>query len=393
VAEREVGFAEVIANATGWVFNLVLPRRAAALARKEAHHIVRDPYTLGMSVGLPLMMVLLFGVAISFDVKNVKVAILDQDNSPDARKLVDTIRGSGYFVVSPSHGDPEQDLATERARAVVVIPAGFQRSIGRGEVPTVQLLLDGSDNATAGVVSGYMAGVAGVAWDHIRIVENHRQPDPPITFVTRYLFNGELNSRWFMVPGLLVIVIGLLAVLMTALTVAREWENGSMEMLLTTPATPSDIILGKVAPYIGLGLLDVAMVYGAGRLIFGVPFRGSHILLLVGSMLFLFVCLAQGLLISVAARNQQLAFQFSMMSAMLPGMLLSGFVFPVESMPLGFRILTSILPPRWFMTVSRGLFLKGAGIAELAVPLAVLSVMCFLFIFFAVKRFKTDLEP
>jgi ABC-2 type transport system permease protein len=238
-----------------------------------------------------------------------------------------------------------------------------------------------------------MAGVAGVAWDHMRMAENRRLPDPPISFITRYLFNGELNSRWFMIPGLLVIIIGLLAVLMTALTVAREWENGSMEMLLTTPATPLDIILGKVAPYIGLGLLDVAMVYLAGRLIFEVPFRGSHLLLLIGSSLFLFVCLAQGLLISVAARNQQLAFQFSMMSAMLPGMLLSGFVFPVESMPIFFQILTSILPPRWFMTVSRGLFLKGAGVVELALPLSVLSLMCFLFIFFAVKRFKTDLEP
>jgi ABC-2 type transport system permease protein len=296
-------------------------------------------------------------------------------------------------VVSESHGDPEQDLESERARAVVVIPAGFQREVGRGEVPTAQLMLDGSDNATAGVVSGYMAGVAGVAWNHIRLAQLRRRPDPPITFVTRYLYNGELNSRWFMIPGLLVIVIGLLAVLMTALTVAREWENGSMEMLLTTPARPIDIIMGKVTPYIGLGLLIVFMVYVAGRVIFGVPFRGSHLLLMLGSLLFLFACLAQGLLISVAARNQQVAFQMSMMMSMLPGMLLSGFVFPVASMPLFFIILTSILPPRWFMDISRGLFLKGAGIGELAVPFGVLAVMCFLLIFAAVKRFKTDLEP
>ena len=393
MAENKRGLAERFSDSTSWVFNLILSRRAAALARKEVHHIVRDPYTLGMSVGLPVLMVLLFGTAISFDVKDVKVAILDQDHTPDSRKLVDTIRGSGYFIVGESHGDPEEDLASERARAVVVIPAGFQRTIGRGEVPTAQLLLDGSDNATAGVVSGYMAGVAGVAWDHIRLAQLRRQPDPPLTFITRYLFNNELNSRWFMIPGLLVVIMGLLAVLMTALTVAREWENGSMEMLLTTPARPVDIILGKVAPYVGLGLLAVAMVYGAGRIIFQVPFRGSHVLLLGGSLLFLFVCLSQGLLISVAARNQQLAFQFSMMSAMLPGMLLSGFVFPVESMPLAFRIITSILPPRWFMVISRGLFLKGAGLVELALPFSVLSLMCYLFILFAVKRFKTDLEP
>lgn len=232
-----------------------------------------------------------------------------------------------------------------------------------------------------------------MAWDHIRARGSPPAKDPPITFVTQYLFNRELNSRWFMIPGLLVIIIGLLAVLMTALTVAREWERGSMEMLLTTPARPLDIILGKVAPYIGLGMLAVAMVYGAGRLIFHVPFRGSLLLLLVGSLLFLFVCLAQGLLISVATRNQQVAFQLSMMSGMLPTMLLSGFIFPVESMPLGFRLFTDLLPPRWFMVISRGLFLKGAGPVELAVPLIVLTIMCFLFVLAAVTFFKTDLEP
>jgi ABC-2 type transport system permease protein len=393
VAEQHVPFFGRLLRKSEGLFNLILPRRAAALARKELHHIGRDPYTLGMTIGLPVAMVLLFGTAISFDVKNVKVAILDQDHTPAARQFVDSIRGSGYFILNDSHGNPEEDLASERARAVVVIPAGFQREIGRGEIPTAQLLIDGSDNATAGVVAGYLQGVAGVAWQHIRITELRRAPDPPISFVTRYLYNGELNSRWFMVPGLLVIIIGLLAVLMTALTVAREWESGSMEALLTTPAKPLDIVLGKVAPYIFLGLLDVAMVYSAGRLIFQVPFRGSLLLLLITSLFFIFVCLAQGLLISVAARNQQLAFQMSMMSAMLPGMLLSGFVFPVESMPPFFRVVTAILPPRWFMEISRGLFLKGAGLSELLLPVTILGLMCFLFIFLAVKRFKTDLEP
>ena len=393
MAELKSPFLNSLAVSLGRFFALILPRRAAAIANKEVHHIFRDPYTLGMSIGLPLMMLMLFGEAISFDVKDVKVAVLDHDNSTDSRILVSTIQGSGYFTVSPSHGKPEEDLSSERAKAVVVIPAGFQKEVGRGEVPEAQLLIDGSDNATAGVVAGYMAGVGGVAWDHIRARESPPAHAPPINFVTQFLFNKELNSRWFMIPGLLVIIIGLLAVLMTALTVAREWENGSMEMLLTTPARPLEIILGKVAPYVGLGLLDVCMVYGAGRVIFQVPFRGSLLLLLFGSLLFLFVSLSQGLLISVATRNQQVAFQLSMMTGMLPTMLLSGFIFPVESMPLGFRVITSALPPRWFMVVSRGLFLKGAGLIELALPLGVLSFMCFFLVFLAVKRFKTDLEP
>ncbi|MGH7442802.1 MAG: ABC transporter permease [bacterium] len=391
--EAPSGFLHALAVRLGSFFGLFLPRRAAAIANKEVHHIVRDPYTLGMSIGLPVMMLLLFGEAISFDVKDVKVAVLDQDHSTASRTLVDTVRGSGYFIVSPSLGHPEEDLASERASAVIVIPAGFQKEVGRGEAAKVQLLLDGSDDATAGVVGGYMDGVTAMAWKHIRAREAPPGPDDPITFDTQYLFNKQLNSRWFMVPGLLVIIIGLLAVLMTALTVAREWEQGSMEMLLTTPAKPLDIIIGKVTPYVFLGLLAVGMVYVAGRLIFDVPFRGSLLLLLIGSLFFLFVSLAQGLLISVATRNQQVAFQLSMMSGMLPTMLLSGFVFPIASMPLFFRIFTMVLPPRWFMDVSRGLFLKGAGLRELALPLLVLGAMCFLFVYAAVRFFKTDLEP
>jgi ABC-2 type transport system permease protein len=195
------------------------------------------------------------------------------------------------------------------------------------------------------------------------------------------------------VPGLLVIILGLLCMMMTALTVAREWEHGSMELLLSTPIKPMDIILGKVAPYVGLGLMDVAIVYVAARLVFHVPFAGSHLLFLAGSLIFLLVVLAEGLLISVTARNQQVAFQMSMMLGMLPTMLLSGFIFPIESMPWIFRVLTSILPPRWFMTVVRGLFLKGADLSQMALPFAVLTVMALVLTTLAVRRFKTDVEP
>jgi ABC-2 type transport system permease protein len=180
---------------------------------------------------------------------------------------------------------------------------------------------------------------------------------------------------------------------MTALTVAKEWEQGSMELLLSTPIRPMDIILGKVAPYVGLGLFDVAIVYVAARVVFHVPFEGSHLLFMLGSFLFLLVALSQGLLISVGTRNQQVAFQLSMMLAMLPTMLLSGFIFPIESMPLFFRIFTAVLPPRWFMTIVRGLFLKGSGLGQLAVPFTVLALMAVLLTGLAIRNFKTDVEP
>lgn len=391
--EAPINLAERLARATEGVFNLVLPRRAAALARKEARHIVRDPYTLSMNIVLPLMMMLLFGYAISFEPHDLALAVLDQDHSQDSRKIVQAVQGSGFFRVQASRGEPEKDVESERVKATLVIPRGFQQSIGRGEDPQLQVLMDGSDNAAASVVQGYLGGVINSAWDRLQKERGVENPKPPMELNTRFLFNPELDGHWFIVPGLLVVILGLLCVLLTALTVAREWEQGSMELLLSTPIKPMDIILGKVAPYVGLGLLDVGIVYVVARLVFNVPFAGSHLLLLLGSFVFLLVTLSQGLLISVTARNQQVAFQMSMMMGMLPTMLLSGFIFPIESMPLFFRIFTAILPPRWFMTIIRGLFLKGASLSQMAVPYAVLTVMAVLLTTIAIRRFKTDVEP
>ena len=210
---------------------------------------------------------------------------------------------------------------------------------------------------------------------------------------TRFLFNPELNSRWFIVTGLFVVAVGVLSILLTALTVAREWETGSMELLLSTPVRPLEIILGKLAPYMGLCLGAVALVYAAARLAFGVPFRGNHLVFLLACVLFLACTLAQGLLISVVTRQQQLAMQLSNITGLLPATLLSGFIFPVESMPLFFRVLTSLLPPRWFIDCCRGIFLKGAGLRELAVPLGALTLIATGLILLATKKFKRDLEP
>jgi ABC-2 type transport system permease protein len=371
---------------------MVLPRAAAALARKELRHIVRDPYSLGLSLAMPLLMVFLFGFAISFDMRDIRISILDQDKSRASRLLIESLGAGGFFRPSQSAGDPVDDVASERARAALVIPAGFQRSIGRGEPPQLSLLLDGSDNASASAAQRDLAGAVASAWGRI----SGRTGAPvgvALDVQPRYVFNGELNSRWFIVPGLIAVVVGLLSMMLTALAVAKEWENGSMELLLSTPVRPPDIILGKVVPYVALGALNVGMVYGAARLLFGVPFRGSHWVLALACLLFLLVVLAQGLLISVLTRSQVVAFQVSIIVGVLPVMLLSGFIFPIQSMPAPFQILTGILPPRWFIVILRGVFLKGAGLAELWRPFAALAVMCVVFVTAAVKRFKTDMEP
>lgn len=367
------------------------PRRAASICLKEVRHILRDPFVLALSLGLPLLMVLFFGLAMDFEVRDVHLTAYDNDHSRASRQLVEAFQSSGYFQVRVEDmvPDPSEPLNANQAKAVLVIPPRFEKDLAsRGSV-TAQVLIDGSDNSTAGIIGGYLTGIQQAASKRLTGMDLR----PPVALKTRYLFNPELNSRWFTVPGLSAVVLAILSILLTALTVAREWENGSMELLLSTPVSPLEIILGKLAPYVGLGLAAQVLVYGLARFYFGIPFKGSHWLFLGGTFLFVAAYMALGLLISVATRQQMLAMQFSMMIGMLPNMLLSGFIFPIESMPVFFRYLTAIFPARWFMTVIRGLFLRGATPAQLAGPLLAMTALAAFFVLLAVRRFKRDVEP
>lgn len=362
--------------------------RAYSIARKEVMHVLRDPFTLALALGLPVMLVTFFGYAIDFEVKNLRVAVSDRDNGPSARRLKEIFSASGYFQLAPSAA-PIPAVDAGLADAALFIEPQFSRDIGRGWPARAQFVLDGSDNSKAAVLMGYLPGIQAGA--NARLAGS--RPAAPLSIETRFLYNPELNSRWFTIPGLAAIIIGLLAIMLTAMTVAREWENGSMELLLSTPVRPLEIIVGKLAPYGLLVLTGVFFVYLTSRLVFGVPFTGSHLLYLLACVLFIVAALSQGLFISVATRQQQVAMQFSMITGLLPSMLLSGFIFPVESMPTFFRYFTMILPPRWFMEAARGIYLKGAGLRELAVPFLALTALSLLLLALALKKFKTDLEP
>lgn len=362
--------------------------RAWSVARKEVMHVLRDPFTLALALGLPVMLVTFFGYAIDFEVRDVALAVADRDQGPAARRLKEIFSSSGYFRVIES-ADPVALVDAGEASAALFIEGGFSRDLGAGKPVKAQFVMDGSDNSKAAVVMGYLPGIQSAA--SARLAGTGARA--PLAFETRFLYNPELNSRWFTIPGLGVIIIGLLAIMLTALTVAREWENGSMELLLSTPVRPMEIIVGKLAPYGLLVLTGVFFVYLASRFIFGVPFAGSHLLFLLACALFIVAALAQGLFISVATRQQQVAMQFSMITGLLPSMLLSGFIFPIESMPPFFRYFTMILPPRWFMEAARGIFLKGAGLRELAVPFLALALLSAALLALALKKFKTDLEP
>jgi ABC-2 type transport system permease protein len=352
-------------------------------------HILRDPFTLALALGLPVMLVAFFGYAIDFEVRNVRLAVSDRDGGPAARRLKEVFYASGYFRPARGAGEPLGLIDAGRADAALFIEPGFSRAAGGGGPVGAQFLMDGSDNSKAAAILGYLPGIQRAAAAKF----TGARAAGPFELETRFLYNPELNSRWFTVPGLGAIIIGLLAILLTALTVAREWENGSMEMLLSTPVRPAEVIAGKIAPYVVLVLAGVLFVNLVARFGFGVPFRGSHLLFLLACVLFIVSALSQGLFISVVTRQQQIAMQFSIISGLLPSLLLSGFIFPIESMPSFFHYFTMLLPPRWFMEASRGIFLKGAGLRELSGPFLALGLLSALLLGLALKKFKTDLEP
>ncbi|MCB4756552.1 MAG: ABC transporter permease [Elusimicrobia bacterium] len=397
-------------------------RRTTSIAKKEIHHILRDPFTLTMALGLPLILLTFFGFVIDFNVRNIRLAAVDGDRSRASRQLLEVFESSDYFRLMriPSSAHLVKHLDEEKAKGVLIIEPGFGKDISRGMEAKAQIILDGADNSTTGTIASYLSGIQRAAIKKLVIAslpaaggrakqsdfpEGERQiasvgrhgdlprNDRLINIDTRFLFNPELNSQWFVIPGLAVIIIGVLSILLTALTISREWETGSMELLLSTPVRPLEIIIGKLSPYLIISLIGVFLVYLAARGLFHVPFQGNHLLFLLGCILFLGCTLTQGLVISVITRQQALAMQLAIVSGLLPSLLLSGFVFPIESMPDFFRYFTGLLPPRWFMIITRGIFLKGAGVIDLKIPLiALLSLNAFLLLI-ASKKFKKDLEP
>lgn len=365
--------------------------RVGAIAQKEIYHVLRDPFTIALSIGLPIFMVIVFGLAIEFNVRNIPLAVYDGDNTQTSRELIDVFGKSDYFITSKV-ANPEEALRrimSNSDRAALIISGGFQKDLFSGRVAEAQILLDGSDNSTVVPILSYIASIQQMA---ARRLADFNPPEN-VSIKTRFLFNEELNSRWFVIPGLIVVIMSILSILLTALTVAQEWENGSMELLLSTPAEPLEIITGKLVPYAILCLGAVVFVYVVSRVVFGVPFRGSLWVFGLGCALFLVTYLAQGLLISVLTRTQHVSMQFAMLTGLLPSQLLSGFIFPIESMPSFFQYFTMILPARWFMVISRESYLKGSTFSDLIIPFLALGISSYLMLFWATKKFKRDLEP
>lgn len=361
---------------------------------KEYKHILRDPFTFIAAVGIPVFFVVFFGFIIDLDYKGVSVNVRDNDQTESSRRFLQMTGSSGYFNLIPVHQQSQADkkLNENDMSSIMIIPKGFGKEIKNGgREAQIQLIIDGTDNAKAGIINSYISLVADKA-SSVFLKNDDVFQKPYFNVKTRFLFNPELNSRWFIVPGLGTVIIGLIAILLTALTVAKEWENGSMELLLATPVSAAEIVLGKLIPYFVLAFFDILLIFIFSILVFDIPFRGSFIFYILSSVIYIAGALALGLLISVITRKQEQATQIAFAVGVLPSFLLSGFIFPIENMPLFFRILTAIFPQRWFMQISRSVFLSDSGFAELMIPFFFITCFAAVMIFVSIKKFKKDLE-
>jgi len=367
--------------------------RLWAIARKEWIQIRRDPRSMILAFVLPLFLLLFFGYAISWDVDDIRLAVVDHDRTAGSRKLVEAFVSSGYFTVTEhvsTTAEAEEDLVRARVRGVLAIPPGYDRALRSGGGATVQLLLDGTDANTANIAQNYASAI--VARHGMAEVMGGRRAFQPIRLEPRTWYNPTLQSRHMIVPGLIAVIMSIIAAMLTALTIAREWERGTMEQLAATPVGRLEVILGKLVPYVAIGLFDVGLVVVAGMTFFGTPFNGNVLYLGVLTLLFLLGALGLGVFISAAVKSQVLATQVAMVSTYLPALLLSGFLFDIDSMPAFLHGFTYLVPARYYVTVTRGIMLKGAGPAVLWPQAVFMLAYAVLGLSLAVRFFKKELK-
>jgi ABC-2 type transport system permease protein len=347
--------------------------RIRAVARKEFLQIWRDPLSLAMAFFMPAMLLIIFGYAITFDISEIKTIIYDLDKSPLSREFVSMLSESGYFQIIDYVDEGlkiDEYMDSGKAKVAVSIPSDFSKKVRKNLNAKVQVILDGSNSNTATIAQGY---ISAISENYIRKIKGMRAP-PVIDARIRVWYNPELKSRNYIVPGLIAVIMAVIVALLTSLTVAREWERGTMEQLLSTPVKTSELIIGKLIPYFCIGFLDTVFSILMSHLLFQVPLRGSVVLLLSMSCLFLFGGLSQGILISIVARSQILASQMAILSTFLPAFLLSGFMFSISNMPKFLQILTHIVPARYFVSILKGIYMKGSPFHVLMTEAALLAV-------------------
>ena len=349
-------------------------RRTLALMHKEFLHIIRDPRSLVTALLNPLMMLFLYGYGISTDISHVSLGVVDWSHSQQGKELVQAFTSSGYFIETyrtDRYGSLGKAMDNRQIQVGLIIPADFGRSMVSGRASSIQVILDGSDPSTANSVSAYIASIVGTYTSSQAKISFARRGivvtkiASPLALQSRIWYNEDLLSIYFIVPGVVVIVLMTTTASLTSGTITRERERGSIEQIVASPVTPTELMLGKTAAYIVLAFIDLILVVVVARLVFGVPMRGSALLYAGCSLIFIASSLGLGLLASAGSSSQRSAMTVVMLVTTLPSVILSGFVFPISSMPLGVQLFTYFVPARYFMVISRGIFLKGSSFLDL----------------------------
>lgn len=367
-------------------------KRFIGFIRKEFYHIFRDKRSMLILFGMPVVQLLLFGFVITSELKDVKMAVVDNSKDEYTAEIINKITSSGYFNLHENlDGIAQVDKVFQKGdvKVVLVFEPRFGEGLVKNSKASVQILADASDPNMANLTVNYLQGI--LQNYNIEINKGNSIPNQ-IMPKSRMYFNPTMKSVYMFVPGIMATILMLISAMMTSISIAREKEMGTMEILLVSPLRPLQIILGKVTPYLFLSIINALVIIGMGYFVFGVPVLGSFVLLMAESILFILLALSLGIFISTVANSQQVAMMLSMFALMLPTILLSGFIFPIRNMPLPLQILTNIIPPRWFIVIIKNIMLKGVGIAFIWKETLILVGMTVGLIALSVKKFKIRLE-
>lgn len=365
--------------------------RLRALIQKEFIHIIRDPRSLAMAFLMPLILLVLFGYAITMDIKLLNLAVYDQDKSAASRAYLDGFRASGYFNIVASvdsYTQAREQLDQGSVHLALVIPRNFARELDLGRTALAQLLADGSDANTATIALGYAEAIT----NRFSATRQSARVELAVDNRLRVWYNPELKSRWFIIPGLIAVIMTVITALLTSLTVSREWESGTMEQLIATPVQPIELFLGKMAPYFLIGVADVLFSVAMGVWVFGVPLRGSFVFLLGVTAMFLVGGLSLGIMVSTIAKSQLVASQLAMVVTFLPAFLLSGFLYSIDNMPGFLQAVTHVVQARYFVEVLKNIFLKASPPSFVADDLLFLGLFAVVVFSVALGKFRKKLS-
>jgi drug efflux transport system permease protein len=371
------------------------PQRLFAVSRKEFIHLLRDPRSLAIGIALPIIMLLLFGFALTMDVDHVPIVVWNQSQDPLARDYISHFQASRYFTIIgfvDHYSDVERAIDERKALAGLIIPVDFSQKLQSGKTAAVQWIVDGSDSNTATLATGYAQSATQIFSRDIQLnrLELSGKPAPtmPIDLRSRVWFNADMESRNYIIPGLIAVIMMVIAGLLTSLTIAREWDNGTMEQLISTPVKVPELIIGKLIPYFCIAFLDVIIAVLMGQFLFHVPLRGSVVMIFVIGIIFLIGALSLGMVISIVAKTQLLASQVALVATFLPTFLLSGFSFDIANMPIVLQAISRVIPATYFIKILKGIYLKGVGLSVLYMETLFLIAFAVLLLLIANIKFK-----